>query len=141
MKEEAEKAKKIKKAGGGIIDIETEIDLDNSYAEVKGMPRGIRYKFTEINNLGNSGRAMANMGGVMIPPVRRAYGGVMELDARKTGGFVPMGMKEKKDDVPAMLAKNEFVMTADAVRAAGGGNVNKGAKRMYQLMNKLEARA
>jgi len=32
-------------------------------------------------------------------------------------------------------------MTADAVRAAGGGNVNKGAKRMYNVMNNLEARA
>jgi hypothetical protein len=138
MKKESEKAKKTKKAGGGIIDIETEMDLDNSYAEVKGMPRGIRYKFTEINNLGNSGRAMANMGGVMIPPVRRAYGGVMELDARETGGFVPMGMKEKKDDVPAMLAKNEFVMTADSVRGIGNGDVNKGAKILQTVMKNAE---
>jgi hypothetical protein len=138
MKKEAEKAKKIKKAGGGIIDIETEMDLDNSYAEVEGMPRGIKYKFTEINNLGNSGRAMANMGGVMIPPVRRAYGGVMELDARETGGFVPMGMKEKKDDVPAMLAKNEFVMTADSVRGIGNGDVNKGAKILQTVMKNAE---
>ena len=44
------------------------------------------------------------------------------------------------EDEPARLSKNEFVMTADAVRAAGGGSVNKGAKRMYDLMNKLEAR-
>jgi hypothetical protein len=138
MKKEAEKAKKIKKAGGGIIDIETEMDLDNSYAEVEGMPRGIKYKFTEINNLGNSGRAMANMGGVMIPPVRRAYGGVMELDARETGGFVPMGMKEKKDDVPAMLAKNEFVMTADSVRGIGNGDVNEGAKILQTVMKNAE---
>ena len=138
MKKEAEKAKKTKKAGGGIIDIETEMDLDNSYAEVEGMPKGIRYKFTEINNLGNSGRAMANMGGVMIPPVRRAYGGVMELDARETGGFVPMGMKEKKDDVPAMLAKNEFVMTADSVRGIGNGDVNKGAKILQNVMKNAE---
>ena len=57
------------------------------------------------------------------------------------GGFVPIGKKEKADDVPARLSKNEFVMTADAVRAAGGGSVNKGAKRMYNLMNTLEARA
>jgi hypothetical protein len=138
MKKEAEKAKKTKKAGGGIIDIETEMDLDNSYAEVEGMPKGIRYKFTEINNLGNSGRTMANIGGVMIPPVRRAYGGVMELDARKTGGFVPMGMKEKKDDVPAMLAKNEFVMTADSVRGIGNGDVNKGAKILQTVMKNAE---
>ena len=62
-----------------------------------------------------------------------------EMDLRG-GGFVPIGKKEKADDVPARLSKNEFVMTADAVRAAGGGSVNKGAKRMYNLMNSLEAR-
>ena len=71
-------------------------------------------------------------------------GGIMdlggkEMDLRK-GGFVPIGKKERADDVPARLSKNEFVMTADAVRAAGGGSVNKGAKRMYNLMNSLEAR-
>ena len=66
--------------------------------------------------------------------------GGKEMDLRK-GGFVPIGKKERADDVPARLSKNEFVMTADAVRAAGGGSVNKGAKRMYDIMNKLEARA
>ena len=66
--------------------------------------------------------------------------GGKEMDLRK-GGFVPIGKKERADDVPARLSKNEFVMTADAVRAAGGGSVNKGAKRMYNLMNSLEARA
>ena len=54
---------------------------------------------------------------------------------------MPIGKKVKADDVPARLSKNEFVMTADAVRAAGGGSVNKGAQRMYDLMNNLEARA
>jgi len=63
----------------------------------------------------------------------------MEMDYRG-GGFIPVGSKEKADDVPARLSKNEFVMTADAVRAAGGGSVNKGAQRMYQLMNGLEAK-
>jgi hypothetical protein len=62
----------------------------------------------------------------------------MQVDGRD-GGFIPMGVKEKADDVPAMLSKNEFVMTADAVKAAGGGSVNKGAQRMYDLMNSLEA--
>ena len=64
----------------------------------------------------------------------------MEMDYRG-GGFIPVGSKERADDVPARLSKNEFVMTADAVRAAGGGSVNKGAQRMYDLMNNLEARA
>jgi len=63
-----------------------------------------------------------------------------EMDLRK-GGFVPLGVKEKADDVPARLSKNEFVFTAKAVRNAGGGDVRKGAKRMYQIMNQLEARA
>ena len=66
--------------------------------------------------------------------------GGKEMDLRK-GGFVTIGKKERADDVPARLSKNEFVMTADAVRAAGGGSVNKCAKRMYNLMNTLEARA
>ena len=72
-------------------------------------------------------------------------GGIMNLGGKemdmRTGGFIPIGAKERADDVPARLSKNEFVMTADAVRAAGGGSVNKGAKRMYDLMHKLEARA
>jgi hypothetical protein len=71
-------------------------------------------------------------------PVRRNQGGISELDYRNTGGFVPIGVKEKADDVPAMLSKNEFVFTADAVRAAGGGSVNKGAQKMYNLMKSLE---
>ena len=67
------------------------------------------------------------------------FGG-KEMDLRG-GGFVPIGKKERADDVPARLSKNEFVMTADAVRAAGGGSVNEGAKRMYKVMNDLEAKA
>ena len=69
-----------------------------------------------------------------------AMGGMpAEMDLRP-GGFVPIGKKEKADDVPARLSKNEFVFTADAVRAAGGGSVNKGAQKMYDLMHSLEAR-
>ena len=76
--------------------------------------------------------------------VKRDNGGIMNLgglekDYRTTGGFVPIGAYEKKDDVPARLSKNEFVMTADAVRAAGGGSINKGAQRMYDTMKHLEA--
>ena len=68
-----------------------------------------------------------------------ADGGIMEKDMRG-GGFIPEGSKERADDVPARLSKNEFVMTADAVRAAGGGSVNKGAKKMYDLMYSLEGK-
>ncbi|SVA30611.1 uncharacterized protein METZ01_LOCUS83465 [marine metagenome] len=77
--------------------------------------------------------------------IKKAPGGIMNLgglekDYRTTGGFVPIGAYEKKDDVPARLSKNEFVMTADAVRAAGGGSINKGAQLMYDTMKNLEAR-
>ena len=62
----------------------------------------------------------------------------IEADMRYTGGFMPYGEVEKADDVPARLSKNEFVFTADAVRAAGGGSVQQGAKKMYDAMKKLE---
>ena len=82
------------------------------------------------------------MGGIMDVPLRTNPQGVIEMDFRETGGFVPpVGIKEKADDIPAMLSNNEFVFTADAVRAAGGGSVNKGAERMYSLMKKLEGQA
>ena len=94
-----------------------------------------------VENVGNdemmegimSSEQAFNMGGSVLPQG-------MEMDYRG-GGMIPMGSKERADDVPARVSKNEFVMTADAVRAAGGGSVNKGAQRMYQLMNNLEARA
>ena len=73
----------------------------------------------------------------------KAEGGIMNLGGNEMdlrgGGFVPLGAKEKADDVPARLSKNEFVMTADAVRAAGGGSVDKGADKMYKMMKNLEA--
>jgi len=64
--------------------------------------------------------------------------GGMEKDYRNEGGFVAMGGKERADDVPARLSKNEFVFTADAVRNAGGGDIDKGAEVMENLMNNLE---
>jgi hypothetical protein len=76
--------------------------------------------------------------------VGRAEGGLMNLggmekDYRAEGGFVPIGKAEKADDVPARLSVNEFVFTADAVRNAGGGDIDKGAEVMENLMNHLEA--
>jgi len=72
-----------------------------------------------------------------------AEGGIMDLgglekDYRNTGGFVEIGAKEKADDVPARLSVNEFVFTADAVRNAGGGDIDKGAKVMENVMKHLE---
>jgi len=83
-------------------------------------------------------------GGSMKEPVAKKtmplldMGG-QEMDLRAEGGFVPIGRMEKADDVPARLSKNEFVFTADAVRNAGDGNVDKGAEVMYNMMKNLEA--
>ena len=83
-----------------------------------------------------------------VDPVRRARapaqeGGLMNLggmekDYRQEGGFVPIGGQERADDVPARLSKNEFVFTADAVRAAGGGDIDAGAEVMENVMENLE---
>ena len=79
-----------------------------------------------------------DVGSVNEIPVRTNEAGVKELDMRSTGGFVPIGVKEKADDVPAMLSKNEFVLTADAVRGIGGGSVEKGSEKLYNLMKSAE---
>jgi hypothetical protein len=82
-------------------------------------------------------RQPAAMGGIM----NLKMGGMpVEMDLRAKGGFVPIGKKERADDVPARLSKNEFVFTANAVRNAGNGDIRKGAKRMYNLMHQLEAK-
>ena len=86
------------------------------------------------NPFAQGGRINKEGGGMMS-----VLPGGAEMDYRG-GGMIPMGSKERADDVPARLSKNEFVMTADAVKAAGGGSVNRGAKRMYDLMHNLEAR-
>ena len=91
----------------------------------------------EFLQLYSTDREGMQMGG-SVPQTQNIPQG-MQLDGRG-GGFIPMGAQEKHDDVPAMLAKNEFVMTSDAVRAAGGGNINKGAQKMYDLMNSLESK-
>jgi hypothetical protein len=83
-------------------------------------------------------------GGSMKEPVAKKtmplldMGG-KEMDLRAEGGFVPIGRMEKADDVPARLSKNEFVFTADAVRNAGDGDVDKGAEVMYNMMKNLES--
>jgi hypothetical protein len=64
--------------------------------------------------------------------------GGMEKDYREEGGFVAMGGEERADDVPARLSRNEFVFTADAVRNAGGGDIDRGSEVMQNLMDNLE---
>ena len=82
-------------------------------------------------------------GGIMETEVSEEIMPLLDLDGkekdyRNTGGFVDLGRKERADDVPARLSKNEFVFTADAVRNAGGGDIDKGAEVMENLMNNLE---
>jgi len=97
------------------------------------MARSYLMEDTDIVDMYRPGgdRQMAAEGGIMD------LGG-MEKDYRAEGGFVPIGGQEKADDVPARLSKNEFVFTADAVRNAGGGDIDAGAEVMERLMNNLE---
>jgi len=90
-------------------------------------------------SMGSPEQNAVRAAGIMNLPLNQNPAGVTELDLRETGGFIPpVGVKEKADDIPAMLANNEFVFTADAVRGMGDGDVNKGAQRMYDMMRKLE---
>jgi hypothetical protein len=93
-------------------------------------------KLTPAQEMAMGGRMDYAMGSEI--PVRQNQQGISELDLRAKGGYIPVGIKEKADDVPAMLSKNEFVFTADAVRGAGNGSINKGAQKMYKLMKSLE---
>ena len=97
--------------------------------KAKGIERGADDQPYRYKNGGRIGRAE---GGIMD------LGG-MEKDYRAEGGFVPIGREEKADDVPARLSVNEFVFTADAVRNAGGGDIDQGAKVMENMMKHLEA--
>ena len=108
------------------------IKIDNN---IEDLPRGLQIDTTTSNPIPENVPNMA-MGGEV--PVRKNEGGVMELDYRDTGGFVPIGIKERADDVPAMLSKNEFVLTADAVRGIGNGDVEKGAETLYGIMKQAE---
>ena len=113
-----------------------------------------REEFDRMGMGKTEGRGLAALGGKMDTasdnamqaagierlPIRQNPKGVKELDLRETGGFIqPVGIKEKEDDIPAMLSNNEFVMPADAVRGMGDGDVNLGAQRMYDQMKMLEA--
>jgi hypothetical protein len=133
-------------AEGGRIGYSNGTSLERQYLEKKGygdMIKNMSQK--EILDLydsivGTFSRRFQAEGSMPMGEPRKNPAGIMELDYRKEGGFVPpIGIKEKADDIPAMLSNNEFVFTADAVRNAGDGNVNKGAQRMYGLMKQLEA--
>ena len=88
-----------------------------------------------------TGKVFNSVGGLSEIPtgqIRKNNAGVIERDYRDEGGFVPVGIKERADDVPAMLSKNEFVMTADAVRGIGNGSVEEGSKKLYKTMKQAE---
>tara|TARA_R100001594_G_scaffold2522_3_gene10124 strand:- start:1463 stop:3247 length:1785 start_codon:yes stop_codon:yes gene_type:complete len=124
---DAMERKKTNMADGGIMSPEEYFEGKRKYQNKKGKER-MRREYEEYRDRMKYG-----------PRDEAKDGGIMEKDMRG-GGFIPEGTKERADDVPARLSKNEFVMTADAVRAAGGGSVNKGAKRMYDMMYSLEGK-
>jgi len=105
------------------------------------MPKGVSDSGRTMKAKGDTASDNAmQAAGIEGLPVRQNPKGIKELDLRDNGGFIPpVGIKEKEDDIPAMLSNNEFVFTADAVRGMGDGNVNVGAQRMYDMMKKLEA--
>jgi hypothetical protein len=105
------------------------IDEKYNYMLNLGLPDNLPYPNYAV--FASGGRVPAQEGGLMN------LGG-MEKDYRNEGGFVPIGKQEKADDVPARLSVNEFVFTADAVRNAGGGDIDKGAEVMENMMKNLE---
>ena len=126
-------------------------ETDEEYdIRISALVKGADDQTVPVGEMADGGRVMRAFGsdelveeasGIEGLPININSKGVKELDLRETGGFIPpVGVKEKADDIPAMLSNNEFVFTADAVRAAGGGSVNKGAQRMYALMKGLESK-
>ena len=116
-------------------------EIRKKQAEEMGLPSTMQLLANggRINRAYGSDELVEQASGIEGLDININPKGVKELDLRETGGFIPpVGVKEKADDIPAMLSNNEFVFTADAVRAAGGGSVNKGAQIMYDTMKKLE---
>jgi len=115
--------------------------VDDMGREMKG---GMKAVLDPVGMLDRKGKDDEEMSETLIMVEGKKDGGIMNLGGKEMdlrgGGFVPIGKKERADDVPARLSKNEFVFTADAVRAAGGGSVKKGAQRMYDTMKSLENR-
>lgn len=126
--------------GETVVDFYYGGDIDAMVESI--LPENFQGTYTVVRpaNKKDGGRIGYMEGGIKSVPIRTNKAGTKELDYRAKGGFVPIGVKERADDVPAMLSKNEFVFTADAVRGAGNGNINKGARKMYNLMKNLETR-
>jgi hypothetical protein len=136
----------------GIIPMDFAMDLIKQKTMEQGVDlQGLRDDIMETQRIeqayggrmgyafGNPEQNAINAAGIMNLPLNQNPAGVTELDLRETGGFIPpVGVKEKADDIPAMLSNNEFVFTAKSVKEMGDGDVNLGAKRMYDMMKKLE---
>ena len=138
---------------GALTPEEEEEKFDNYYASNNIDYDNVRnnpYKFLSARNQGS--RFNVADGGIMRTgyaegseePVAKKTMPLLdmdgqEMDLREEGGFVPLGRMERADDVPARLSKNEFVFTADAVRNAGEGDIDKGAEVMYNMMKNLES--
>jgi len=118
------------------------LGMQGQPAQISPVP--IRGGGAMLRMMGQSGVAAAGYaeGGDVEPVAKKTMPLLdlkgQEMDLRAEGGFVPIGRMEKADDVPARLSKNEFVFTADAVRNAGDGDVDKGAEVMYNMMKNLE---
>ena len=131
--------------GGGVAEAQAEQMLKMQYQKYRNQGGTMSYqqfKMTVLKQAQGQG-PMAQGQPRMAQPQMAAEGGLMDLggmekDYRAEGGFVPIGGKEKADDVPARLSKNEFVFTADAVRNAGGGDIDAGAEVMQNMMDNLE---
>ncbi len=108
---------------GGLLDDDEDETTYNPYAATKMYRRMGKQEGGIMES--EAAEEMINMNG-------------QEKDYRETGGFVNLGGKERADDVPARLSKNEFVFTADAVRAAGGGDIDAGSEVMQNMMDNLE---
>jgi hypothetical protein len=128
---------------GGRIGIP--LPFDRSGPTKSLMANGGRMRYAMGNSVQQGIMAapqIANQIGMPVGSPRMNEGGVPELDYRDEGGFVPpIGIKERADDIPAMLSNNEFVFTADAVKNAdpeGEQDPERGAREMYVLMKRLE---
>jgi hypothetical protein len=132
---------------GQIMDRGESLDIDGIRAEVQEAYQDetgqklkeLRVKYPYLGRADTKDIANMAMGG----RIGMAEGGIMDLggmekDYRAEGGFVPIGKEERADDVPARLSVNEFVFTADAVRNAGGGDIDRGAEVMENMMKHLE---
>jgi hypothetical protein len=132
-----EEKQKLENEGRG-VNLDTGYIRNNPYTfkSQVGSGRGLGPNFADGGRIGYQEGSKEPVAKKTMPLLDM---GGKEMDLREDGGFVPIGRMEKADDVPARLSKNEFVFTADAVRNAGDGDVDKGAEVMYNMMKNLES--